>query len=158
MPNGNIDNTFNFSLFENKDVKGFTIDNKKRILAYGGLNTQANARTEIIRVDYNGNYDPSFLIDPKFYKYGNFVNRVLVLPTNDIMVGFQSPPNGDNISENNSIIRLNDNGAVSTNFKFSSNMNLGTQGEMFGTMNSSILLNNNTLWLEVILILSIITT
>lgn len=145
MPNGNIDNTFNFSLFENKDVKGFTIDNKKRILAYGGLNTQANARTEIIRVDYNGNYDASFLIDPKFYKYGNFVNRVLVLPTNDIMVGFQSPPNGDNITENNSIIRLNDNGAVSTNFKFSSNMNLGTQGEMFGTMNSSILLNNNTL-------------
>lgn len=145
MPNGTIDNTFNFGLFENKDVKGFTIDNKKRILAYGGLNTPANARTEIIRVDYNGNYDPSFLIDPKFYKYGNFVNRVIVLPTNDLMVGFQSPPNGDIITENNSIIRLNDNGTVNTGFKFSSNMNLGTRGEMFGTLNSSILLTNNTL-------------
>lgn len=143
MPNGNIDNSFNNSLFENKTIKGFTTDNNKRLLVYGSINT-AKGVAEIVRIDNDGNYDPSFIIDSKFYKYGNYVNRVIVLPNNDILVGFQSPPNGETIFANNSIIKLNNNGTVNTGFKFSTNMQLGIRGELYGTLNACILLNDNT--------------
>ncbi|MFN7013666.1 MAG: T9SS type A sorting domain-containing protein, partial [Bacteroidia bacterium] len=119
--NGSIDNTFNigtgFSGF-NTFVRCLSIDNDDKIIVGGTFNIyNGNNANNIVRLNTDGSYDPSFSIGSGFNSY---ILDVLPINNKYLITGDFTNYNGNTA---NRIVMLNNNGSIDSGFIIGSGFN-----------------------------------
>lgn len=115
LPDGSIDNTFNVGTGTTGVIRDISIDANGNVFLGGDMITfNSNSVIDVVKLDSEGNYDPTFNVDYSFGSGSFNIRGVRPVANNKLIVFGTFDDYGS--SGLNSVVRLNADGTLDTSF------------------------------------------